>query len=171
MSIREKLLNIQSRIKEPAEGFKDYGDILKAARPALKNNNLALVLKDEVEQIGEHNYIRATAVIFDLDGDETLINSAYAREAEIRGSGTDAPKITGTASAYARKNALMGLFCLADKEPAPKKASKDQIEHVKNLVKDITAMLEYYEAKTIEDLTEAQANEVIRNFSKGDKKK
>ena len=47
-------------------------------------------------------------------------NSAYARE-ELSKKGMDASQITGTASSYARKYALNGLFAIDDTKDADTK--------------------------------------------------
>lgn len=52
-----------------------------------------------------------------MDGDDFMTNSAYAREASEK-KGMDEAQVTGTASSYARKYALNGLFCIDDtKDP------------------------------------------------------
>ena len=44
---------------------------------------------------------------------------------------------------------------------AQRKASTKQIEYIKKLVSDIPALLQYYKVGQLEDLTQAQASEVI----------
>ena len=54
------------------------------------------------------------ASLIDAENDNELIKvTAYAREAETR-KGMDESQITGTASSYARKYALNGLFLIDD---------------------------------------------------------
>lgn len=130
---------------------------------------------DDVEQIGERYYIRAAATITDAEDGERYTNVAYAREEETK-KGMDGAQITGTASSYARKYALNGLFLIDDTKDADtdehakqtgaepkeeKKATAKQIELLKGLVKDIDAMLKYYKVEKIEDLTTKQASETI----------
>lgn len=77
---------------------------------------MTLILSDEVENIGSANYIKATATIMDKD-EKRLWVSAYAREAVTK-KGMDDAQITGSASSYARKYALSGLFAIDDtKDP------------------------------------------------------
>ena len=94
------------------------------------------------------------------------------REEEQK-KGMDGSQITGTASSYARKYALNGLFNIDDTKDADTdeytkqtkqetKATKKQIELIKTLVEDIDGMLEYYKIKAIEDLTLEQASEIIK---------
>lgn len=183
MSLKEKLLNIQTELKAPKGQYNSYGgynyrsceDILEAVKPLLKSNNCVLTITDSLEQIGERYYIRAAATITDAEGNESYTNVAYAREEETK-KGMDGAQITGTASSYARKYALNGLFLIDDTKDADtdehakqtgaepkeeKKASAKQIELLKGLVKDIDAMLKYYKVEKIEDLTTKQASETI----------
>lgn len=68
-------------------------------------------------------YVKATATLSDGSvwandkGIETIIASAYAREAESK-KGMDEAQVTGAASSYARKYALNGLLAIDDgKDP------------------------------------------------------
>lgn len=180
MGIFEKLTSIQQNLKAPKNQFNSFGkynyrsceDILEAVKPLLKKNACTLRLSDEVVNVGQRYYIKATATLSDADG-EVIANTAYAREAEKKG-GMDDSQITGTASSYARKYALNGLFLIDDTKDADtdehakqtgtggeKKASEKQIKLVKDLVKDIPAMLKYYKISKTEDLTGQQASEII----------
>ena len=115
MSIYEKLLNIQSELKAPKGQYNNFGkykyrsceDILEAVKPLCVKNSLCLTLTDSVELIGNRYYIKATAVI--TDGESKIGTTAYAREDESK-KGMDGSQITGSASSYARKYALNGLF-------------------------------------------------------------
>lgn len=158
MSLKEKLLNIQAELKAPKGQYNSYGgynyrsceDILEAVKPLLKSNNCVLTITDGLEQIGERYYIRAAATITDAEGDESYTNVAYAREEETK-KGMDGSQITGTASSYARKYALNGLFCIDDTKDADtdehakqtgaepkeeKKASAKQIELIRKIAEE-----------------------------------
>ena len=80
---------------------------------------LLLTVSDEVVHEGERYYIKATAALYDAQGgsDEVMSATAYAREA-LDKKGMDDSQITGTASSYARKYALNGLFCIDDTKDA-----------------------------------------------------
>ena len=183
MEIYEKLLNIQQELKAPKGQYNSFGkynyrsceDILEAVKPLLKANDCVLKLNDELVNIGDRYYIKATARLADVKENDFIINTAYAREAETK-TGMDASQITGTASSYARKYALNGLFLIDDTKDADtdehakqtgaepkeeKKATAKQIELVNKLVKDKDAMLKYYKVESVEALTMTQASEVI----------
>jgi len=124
MDISEQLLEVQAKLKVPKDHKNTFGnynyrnceDILETAKPLLKANGLTLVLDDKVEQVGTHNYIQATATLTNSEK-QTISNHGYAREAETK-KGMDDSQITGTASSYARKYALNGLFLIDDTKDA-----------------------------------------------------
>ena len=115
------LTEIQKKLKAPKSNYNSFGkynyrsceDILEAVKPLLGDNTLTL--SDEVVQIGDRIYVKATAVFRD-GATETRV-SAFAREAESK-KGMDESQVTGTASSYARKYALNGLFLIDDTKDA-----------------------------------------------------
>lgn len=121
MNILEKLQAIQSTLNVPKKRNNKFGnynyrnceDIQEAAKPLLKQVKAALTVGDDLVLIGDRYYIKATAILWDLESDQTITNTAYARE-ETEKKGMDAAQITGSASSYARKYALNGLFCIDD---------------------------------------------------------
>lgn len=120
-TIFQKLQNIQSRLKVEKKNYNSFGgysyrsceDILEAVKPLLVENNLALVMTDEVEAVGERYYIKATATLYDTEGGTNIAATAYAREAKEKKKMDDA-QVTGSSSSYARKYALNGLFAIDD---------------------------------------------------------
>lgn len=117
------LLRIQRELKAPKGQYNSFGkykyrsaeDILEAVKPICHKNDCVLTLSDTLECIGNRYYIKATANLISPDG-EVKVN-AYAREEETK-KGMDGSQITGTASSYARKYALNGLFCIDDTKDA-----------------------------------------------------
>lgn len=134
----QKLLNIQKDLKAPKSQYNAFGkynyrnceDILEAVKPLCEREKACLTLSDEVVQIGERYYIQASATLYDSEtGDIINTVTAYARESETK-TGMDSSQITGSASSYARKYALNGLFNIddtkdADSDENPKKASQN----------------------------------------------
>jgi hypothetical protein len=123
MGIYEKLINIQCELKAPKGQYNSFGkynyrnceDILEAVKPLCQKQGLCLILFDTIEQIGDRYYVKATARI--TDGETTIEATAYAREEEVK-KGMDGSQITGSASSYARKYALNGLFDIDDTKDA-----------------------------------------------------
>lgn len=121
--LTEKLLKIQSELKAPKGQYNSFGkykyrsaeDILEAVKPLNVNENVLLTITDEPVLIGEWHYIKATATL--SDGKDSLSVTAYARESEMK-KGQDSSQITGTASSYARKYALNGMYLIDDTKDA-----------------------------------------------------
>lgn len=121
MTICEKLMNIQSRLKALKGQYNEFGkyhyrsceDILEAVKPLLLDNKVVLTLKDNVEVIGNRYYIKTTATVIDVESLENISVSAFAREEESK-KGMDSSQVTGASSSYARKYALNGLFAIDD---------------------------------------------------------
>ena len=118
-----KLVEIQKRLKAPKGQFNKFGkfyyrsceDILEAVKPILADVGCTLTLSDEIALIGDRYYVKAIAWLKGEDVDEVV--TAYAREADNK-AGMDSCQVTGTASSYARKYALNGLFCIDDTKDA-----------------------------------------------------
>ena len=121
MAVHEKLKEIQTMLKAPKNLYNSYGGfsyrnaegIYEAVKPLLNQLNMTLIINDSVQNVGTKNYIKATAYLTDCETGEQLFSCALAREAETK-KGMDDSQITGTASSYARKYALNGLFLLDD---------------------------------------------------------
>ena len=119
----KKLVAVQAALKAPKGQFNKFGgykyrsceDILEAVKPLLLEQGLQLTITDEPVEVGGRIYIKDTATV--TDGSETATVSGYAREAETK-KGMDESQITGTASSYARKYALNGLFLIDDTKDA-----------------------------------------------------
>lgn len=117
-------MTIQAELKAPKGQENSFGhykyrsceDILEAVKPLLQKNDTKLVIYDELQNIGDRYYVKATAELSHGTGDKILV-SAYAREEETK-KGMDASQITGAASSYARKYALNGLFLIDDTKDA-----------------------------------------------------
>ena len=153
--IHEKLITVQKNLVAPKSNYNNFGkykyrsaeDILEAVKPLNADNGLLLTISDEPLLIGDWHYIKATATI--TDGTESIVVTAYARES-LNKKGMDDSQITGTASSYARKYALNGLYLIDDtkdadtdeyrnqgnKAPASKSATQAEIG---NLKKEIIA--------------------------------
>lgn len=120
MNIYEKLNLIQVSLKSPKSQYNSFGeyayrscgDILESVKAQLAELKVVIVLSDELVQIGDRYYIKATATLHDLDG-ASISNTAYAREEETK-KGMDGSQITGASSSYARKYALNGLLAIDD---------------------------------------------------------
>lgn len=125
MNIQEKLLYIQAKVKAPKNLYNSFGKysyrnaegILEAVKPFLDEMKCTLTISDEIVAVGDRIYVKANATLWDTEKIDVIAVSAYAREADQK-KGMDDSQVTGTASSYARKYALNGLFLLDDtKDP------------------------------------------------------
>lgn len=122
LGLKKKLSLIQSDIKVAKSQFNSYGgyayrsadDIYNGVKPYLTAYGCALVISDCLEQVGDNVYLRADVSLCDCDSDDIITVHGYARES-IHGN-MSGDQMTGTASSYARKNALTALFLLASDE-------------------------------------------------------
>lgn len=123
-NLLQLLGEVQSELKAPKGQRNTFGkynyrsceDILEAVKPLLKERGLVILITDDIVQVGERYYVRATATIYNSEG-SFICNSAFARE-ELKRSGMDASQITGATSSYARKYALNGLLAIDDTKDA-----------------------------------------------------
>lgn len=133
MDVYKKLLTVQAELKAPKGQYNSFGkykyrsceDILEAVKPILAKVGATLVVGDELLIMGERYYIKATATFMDAETGDKVTNAAYAREEETK-KGMDGSQITGTASSYARKYCLNGLFLIDDTKDADTDAYKVQ---------------------------------------------
>lgn len=194
MNIYEKLMNIQKELKAPKGQYNSFGkykyrsceDILESVKPLLEKYKVTIILTDKLEQIGERYYIRATAILFDTESDNSIENTAYAREEETK-KGMDGSQITGTSSSYARKYALNGLLLIDDtkdadtdeftkennkgktkEEPKEKKITPGQLKVLSKLYTgdNLVKLLELNKIDKLEDMSMEKANEIILKLKK-----
>ena len=123
----------QAELKAPKNQYNSFGkynyrsceDILEAAKPINKKYGLVLLLTDKPVCIGQRYYIEATARLYDIESEQFIESTASAREADTK-KGMDDSQVTGTASSYARKYALNGLYNIDDTKDADTDAYKKQ---------------------------------------------
>lgn len=186
-TINERLIHIQGELKAPKSQENKFGgykyrsceDILEAVKPLLKKEKVTLTISDDIVEVGGRVYVKATATL--SDGEDTISTSAFAREAETK-KGMDDSQITGSASSYARKYALNGLFAIDDTKDADatnthgkgqteahkaiaeldnRPATAAQIMRIKDTIENIAGLLGYYGVTRLEELTFAQARDAI----------
>lgn len=179
------LMRIQQRLKAPKSQRNNFGnynyrsceDILEAVKPLLEQEDAILTLCDELVQVGDRYYVKATAT---LEIDEwSKVVTAYAREAETK-KGMDDSQITGTASSYARKYALNGLFLIDDtkdadtdeyakttqkyaKESRTNKVNFPEVRDKLTTIESVSELNNYWKEL---NLTESQANILKADFAK-----
>lgn len=190
----ENLTKIQTELKAPKNQYNKFGgynyrsaeDILEAVKPLLLKYGAELTICDEICEIGGRIYVKAVCKY--REGNDGVTVNAYAREPENK-KGMDDSQITGTASSYARKYALNGLFLIDDTKdadtnayyeqsrnnppPAQKKtigdrSTKEQWEEIDKLIEqtktDRAKMFGYYKVKDVTDMNFDTARNCIANL-------
>ena len=178
-TLHDKLLNVQQKLKAPKNQVNNFGkykyrsceDILEAVKKLLGEVGLVLTISDEPIVLADRFYIKATATV--SDGTTSISTTALAREPESK-KGMDDSQITGTASSYARKYALNGLFCIDDTKDADTMdnsqniTAKEAINAIHKIA-DINSLQAYYkslpkELKTPDIIDECRQrkNEIIK---------
>lgn len=131
----EKVSLLITELKAPKSQRNNFGkynyrsaeDILEAVKPLANNYGLVPKLSDEPVMIGDWHYIKATASIKDVKTGEEEVATAYARE-PLAKKGMDESQITGTASSYARKYAMNGLYQIDDTKDADTDEYTEQVK-------------------------------------------
>jgi hypothetical protein len=153
----ENLVKIQNELKVPKGNVNKFGnykyrsaeDILEAVKPILKTYNALLMLSDKIVPIGNKVFLKATATI--KIGDKIEQTFGYAELSEHKGMSSE--QATGTASSYARKYALNGLFLIdeteadADSQKPQPKIEQKKVE--RNFDAELNAL---NDCKTLKDL-------------------
>jgi len=198
--IDEKLMRIQTKIKAPKNLYNSFGkykyrnveSICEAVKPFLVEEKCSLTLEDDIVEVGGRVYVKATATLYDSESQdgEAVCVTAFAREAENK-KGMDDSQITGTASSYARKYALNGMFLLDDTKDADTdeyhkqndvpdknediqkqieggKISSIKLESLVDKCKedgiDVTKLLGLYKLKDLAEMNEKQFSNAINHW-------
>lgn len=196
MSLIEKLSKIQMEMKAPKNLYNSFGNykyrnaegILEAFKPFEEKYGVALILRDDIDLIGDRTYVRATVTLYDLDDGTAIFSSASAREQDSK-KGMDEAQVTGAVSSYARKYALNGLFLLDDtKDPdtdearkesdarserdkvASQKINRTKAAALMKAIADkgvpIQTIFDQYKVEKLEELTEEQFLSITRRLDK-----
>ena len=198
IQLLKKLSKIQEELFVPKEHDNDFGkykyrtaeDIFASVKPLCSKNKCVISCDTRIEVVdtGEKKvpYIKAIAVLADLETGYQYTIQAFAREDDMKKS-MDASQTTGSATSYARKYALSGMFGidnekdqdalnkkdkngnLPKEDGAPETISATQINAILAELKRTgiskTVILEAVGKKKIELFTQADYIEVIRRLN------
>lgn len=195
MNINEKLMNIQCELKAPKNLYNSFGKykyrnaegILEAVKPYLTKHKCAMVISDDVVEIGSRLFVKANAILTDcenVDADGMPLTIGAVALAEIDAhKGMSLDQCTGTASSYARKYCLNGLFLLDDTKDADTDELHEELES-KNSKKVTDAQIkkiryemgrtgvteqkitEMFKVDAIENLSSVDASKCIEKLTK-----
>lgn len=123
MMIYDALSDIQHRMRAPKDKKNEFGgynyrsaESILAAFKALGIEDAAVTCSDGVQEVAGQIFITATARL--VIGGESVEVQGHAMH-PLQKKGMDASQITGSASSYARKYALCGLFAIEDESQDP----------------------------------------------------
>ena len=124
LSFQERLLKVQSELKAPKGQFNNFGkykyrnqeDILEAVKPILAKYGLTMIVTDTTIDIGGLLVVDAKAKVWDSEGTSVEVHAQAG--IDINKKGMDLSQTFGSASSYARKYALNGLFLIDDTKDA-----------------------------------------------------
>ena len=157
MNVHEALGEIQHRLKAPKNQTNKFGgynyrsaeDILEAVKPLAHEVGATVNCSDEVLMVGDRFYVVATAILTTYEGEQVAVQG-WAREQDER-KGMDASQVTGSASSYARKYALSGLFAIDDEKDAdaqepeqPKRKKAKKPDDLAQAKRDLMAAVKEY---------------------------
>lgn len=187
--MNETLRKIQIELKAPKNLYNSFGkysyrsceSILEVVKPLLEKHKANLTLTDAIVPMEGRWYIKATAIFDSEEG--TVVTNGWAREPDSK-KGMDESQVTGTASSYARKYALNGLFLIDDtkdadtdeyhqeteKKAESPKVGSEQIEKLKafadSLDVGIDAVCERFGVQVLQDLTMENYISAIKSLEK-----
>lgn len=157
LNVYQRLILVQQGAVAPREISGKFGkgrsaeQILEAYKHICNKHGLFLNTTDTISQVGDRNYITATAYVTNVDKpEEQHFASATAWEGDvpISNSGNailDTSQVSGKTSSYAKKYALQNLFAIDDTKDAdiedhhtqaPKKAAPKPIPDPLAVAKD-----------------------------------
>lgn len=174
VNIYSKLAMIQQEVKVPKSQYNSFGgykyrsaeQIESIVKPICMKYGTVLFISDETyeSEAGWH-YVEAKATLVDISDERSISVTASAREQETE-KGMDASQITGTASSYARKYALSGLFLLDDVKDADDDAYQGKEEAQQKYFKDLMSMEADLKANEVDRHDEAVINYVAEKTGK-----
>lgn len=197
LNVWQKMNRVQVELKAPKNQWNKFGkyyyrsceDILEGLRPLKEKYEVDVFLSDSVEKVGDRYYIVSEAEFVDCETGDSIKKYGRAREEEIK-KGMDSSQITGSASSYARKYALNGLFAIDDTKDsdatnngaqpttqAKKSTSTGMTNQHLNKLFELGVKKGYSQEKvrqqvvkkfnkTAEEMTLAEYNQVIQGYEK-----
>lgn len=124
LTFQERLIKVQSELKAPKGQFNSFGkykyrnceDILEAVKPLCAKYGLALILTDSIEEVAGVLFVMSKAKVWDNEGTSAEVTAPAGIDPSKKGMALE--QTFGSASSYARKYALNGLFLIDDTKDA-----------------------------------------------------
>lgn len=138
-NLLRKLQQVQNELKATKDCFNKFGKynyrnaekLLTDIKPLLDKYNMVMVLKEDIVSMGGQNYIKSIATLYDLDSDDTIENTSFAKE-DTNAPGMSPSQMSGCSISYSRKYNLGGLFLFDDGVDADSNYSKNYSPNVQS---------------------------------------
>jgi len=166
------LAEIQAKLKAPKGQFNSFGkyhyrsaeDILEAVKKVVNPMGFSITLTDSVGEVGGRIYVQSIATLY--NGELEYQATGFAREEETK-KGMDGSQITGSASSYARKIALNGLFAIDDTKDSDATNDHGKSQESKPQAKTgmpAPSQFDIEFAELIKDVKNAQSNQELKGI-------
>ena len=125
LSIQQKLLKVQTELKAPKNQYNSFGkykyrsqeDILEAVKPLCAKYELCLIITSETVEICGQPFVNATVKVF-TQQDEPIIEVSVQSAVDFSKKGMLLEQTSASATSFARKYALGGMFLIDDTKDA-----------------------------------------------------
>lgn len=134
--------------------FRTGEDIIAAFKKACERDDITLIMSDSLIERCGSVYVESTATI--SDGVSSISASGYAKETTKKQF--DEPQRTGSASSYARKYALCGLFAIdaekhdVDSNEHHKVINDGEVKERKLIKQTVTNIRNHFKSKLITEM-------------------
>ena len=186
LTLYEKLARIQSEFHLAKNEYSEYGGfyyrsleaILAQLKPLLLKYKIFMRFEDDIEEHLDRAYLVSKVIAYDLEifDEGVIVGKGYAREA-IEKKKFDDSQLTGSATTYARKEALSAFLLFQDEADADQQdggevvsleaqeVTDEQRAEMAELGIDIAKVAIYYR-KNVDELTYSEIQKAI-NIKKG----
>lgn len=178
-NFKERISSLVNELKAPKTQKNTFGnydyrsleDILQAVKPLLFKYGMILNITDDIVLVGDRYYIKSTATLEDIESDKKVLSTGFAREAKERKK-YDESQLTGSASSYARKYALNGLFNIDDTKDSDFMNNSSQTEEKQdpNLISD-NQRRKLFAVSSKNGMSNEQVSALIKTFGYDSTKK
>ena len=124
--MKQKLQKIQSELNAPKTQFNKFGnfyyrnheDQCNALKPLLEKYNTTLIVSDEIKEMTGIMFCESTVALYCTETNKLIGASKAQAGIDPKKKGMDISMTFGSASSYARKYAINGLFLCDDNKDA-----------------------------------------------------
>ena len=174
----KRLIEIQQALKVSKDSFNKFGgfpyrsasQILEKVKPLLAEKKLSVLLSDNLECYANRVFLRATAGVYDESG--TCIAASTSSAELDQHKGMSKEQQTGSASSYARKYALCGLFAIDDSSADPDSMQPIQVttqqqestQQQVSIPQELQKIADADRQKITEDILSAETYESVKEL-------